>query len=253
MSILYNQLAHLWPLLSPPADYRAEARRISTILRRCLARPPRGQRPSLLNLGTGGGHLLSHLKHQFTATAVDLSPAMLDNARRLNPEVEHLQGDMRSIRLDRTFDVVLLHDAIDYMTTPDDVHRALTTAAHHLRPGGVTLFSPAYVAETFVEHEAEQDHHHVPGPPRIDLTYFTYVHDPDPSDTCIELVLLLLVRQDSQLTLHQDRQHLGLFSTQQWLTMLRRVGLTARADPASRAAAASHDTPWFVAVRPASP
>ncbi|MCC7406598.1 MAG: class I SAM-dependent methyltransferase [Phycisphaeraceae bacterium] len=246
MSILYHQLAHLWPLLSPPADYHAEARRITTILRRHLARPPRGQRPTLLDLGTGGGHLLSHLKHQFTATAVDLSPAMLDNARRLNPDVEHHEGDMRSIRLDRTFDVVLLHDAIDYMTTPDDVHLALTTARHHLRPGGVTLFSPAYVAETFLDHEAEHDHHHVPGPPEIDLTYFTYVHDPDPADTRVEMVLLLLIRQDGQLTIHQDRQQLGLFPTDHWLAMLRLADLTPSSEPASRSRTASHGAPWFV-------
>ena len=42
-----------------------------------------------------------------------------------------LYGDMRSLRLPRQFDVVLIHDAIMYATGPADVQAALRTAAIH--------------------------------------------------------------------------------------------------------------------------
>ena len=47
----------------------------------------------------------------------DLSAEMLAVSRTVNPECEHLRGDMRSLRLHRCFDVVLIHDAIMYVVS----------------------------------------------------------------------------------------------------------------------------------------
>ncbi len=102
--------------------------------------------PTLLELGSGGGNNAFHLAATFASlTLTDLSPAMLAVSRGLNPGCEHIQGDMRSLRLDRTFDAVFVHDAIEYMTTLSDLRRALETAYVHCRPGGCALWdrSPA--------------------------------------------------------------------------------------------------------------
>ena len=109
---LYGDLAHLWPLMSPPDHYKEEAR---YWLRELRARLAPGRR-RILDLGTGGGHHLHQLTAEFDATAVDLSEAMLAHSRRLNPGVAHHVGDMRTVRLGETFDAVLsprrhlLHD-----------------------------------------------------------------------------------------------------------------------------------------------
>lgn len=50
-------------------------------------------------------------------TLVDRSPEMLAVSFALNPECEHVVGDMRDMRLGRVFDCVLIHDAICYLTT----------------------------------------------------------------------------------------------------------------------------------------
>jgi trans-aconitate methyltransferase len=82
-----------------------------------------------------------HMKAAFTSvTLVDLSPEMLRMSRRINPDCEHLHGEMRSIRLGRMFDAVFIHDAIDYMTTVGDLRQAVETAFVHLKPGGMALF-----------------------------------------------------------------------------------------------------------------
>ncbi len=83
-------------------------------------------------------------------TLVDLSGEMLDISRRLNPTCEHFLGDMRTVRLDRQFDAVLIYDAVDYMTTEADLALALETAFIHVRPGGVAIFVPDHIKETFI-------------------------------------------------------------------------------------------------------
>src|SRR5262249_47235044 len=103
----------------------------------------------VLDLGSGGGHVAVHLKHRFTLTLVDISPEMLAVSRRLNPECTHCQGDMRSARLGVTFDAVLGHDAVDYATSRADLRRAAQTAFAHCRPGGIALFVPDHVKDTF--------------------------------------------------------------------------------------------------------
>ena len=60
---------------------------------------------------------------------------MLAVSRLLNPDCEHLEGDMRTLRLGRVFDVVFIHDAIDYMTTSQDLRHAMETAYVHCRAG----------------------------------------------------------------------------------------------------------------------
>src|SRR5512139_3039612 len=97
---LYSDLATWFHLLTPPADYAAEAAFYRRALESACAYPPR----TLLELGSGGGNNALHLKTSFQLTLVDLSPAMLELSAAINPECEHLVGDMRSIRLGRLFD-----------------------------------------------------------------------------------------------------------------------------------------------------
>ena len=56
---------------------------------------------------------------------------------------------MRLLRLGRMFDGVLIHDAIIYMTSEEDLRAALVTAYEHCKPCGVVVIAPDWVAETF--------------------------------------------------------------------------------------------------------
>ncbi len=142
---LYSAYADWFRLLTPPSDYKREAAIHAKLLLKHAPRRPR----TLLELGSGGGHNASHLRRRFKMTLVDLSPAMLRASRRLNPGIEHLIGDMRTLRLRRTFDAVFIHDAIMHLTSERDLRRAVATAFAHLRPGGVALFAPDYVRDSF--------------------------------------------------------------------------------------------------------
>jgi len=229
---LYTDLAHLWPHLSPPEHYAEETETLRELIDDALDQPPTGQRWSVLELGAGGGHSIVHLKPHFDCTASDLSPQMLAHCKALNPEVPTVEGDMRSIRLDKQFDAVLICDAIDYMTTREDAVAALATVAAHLRPGGVALFAPTYTRETFTDGDVADDGTTIPGIAGDDrLTYFSFVHDPDPEDSTFEMILLYLLRdhETRQVQTIEDRHTCGLFSIADWQTMAAEAGLNVEA------------------------
>ena len=125
---LYADLAPWWPALSPPEEYVEEAAYALDL----LADAAGGAVTSLLELGCGGGHLASWFPSDLEAVLIDRSEAMLGVSRQHNPAREHVQADMRTVRLERRFDAVLLHDAVMYLNTEEDLRAALTTVATHL-------------------------------------------------------------------------------------------------------------------------
>jgi SAM-dependent methyltransferase len=224
---LYDELAWLWPLLSPPEDYAPEAEVLRALMAAHFGDRRGGRRLSLLELGAGGGHTLCHLADDFDCLAVDLSEPMLANCRRLVPNAETHVGDMRTLRLGRTFDIVLVHDAIDYMTSAEDARAACGTIAAHLSPGGVAFIAPTYTRETFTDGEVADDGTTTDAE---ELTYFTYVHDPDPTDDQFEMILLYLIRDQAtrRVTVIEDRHACGLFSVSEWRGFCHEVGMSAR-------------------------
>jgi SAM-dependent methyltransferase len=221
---LYRELAEWWPLLSAPAEYADEAEDY----RRLLVEGSGGEAREVLELGSGGGNNASHLKAHFRLTLVDRSSQMLAVSRRLNPECEHVEGDMRSVRLGRTFDAVFVHDAIAYMTTEDDLRAVFTTAFEHTRPGGVALFVPDAVTETF---EPAVDHGGHDGPDRA-LRYLEWTWDPDPNDTTVRMDLTYVFHEpDGSVHAELDEHVCGLFPRATWLALIGDAGFEVRAVP----------------------
>ena len=221
---LYGELAAWWPLLSPPADYEEEAAFYQKTLLEASEHPPQ----TVLELGSGGGNNASHLKARFAMTLVDPSPGMLQVSRGLNPDCEHVQGDMRTVRLGREFDAVFVHDAVCYMTSEDDLRRAMETAYVHCRPGGAALFCPDHVRENFA---GSTEHGGADGPDRA-LRYMMWTWDPDPADGTYTVDFAYLLREaDGSVRVEHDRHVEGLFSRADWLRLLSEVGFEPRAVP----------------------
>lgn len=221
MAKLYTELAAWWPLLSPPEEYLDEA----AFFRQVLADRGLPPAPTLLELGCGGGSNAVHLKADFArVTLTDLSPRMLAVSRALNPDCEHLVGDMRTLRLGRAFDVVFIHDAIDYMTTEHDLRLAIETAFLHCKPGGLAIMVPDYVRETF---EPETDHGGNDGGEGDGraLRYLEWTYDPDESDSTYTTEYVYLLRENDQpAQVEHDRHIYGLFPRGEWVRLLREAG-----------------------------
>ncbi len=214
---LYDQLSSWWALLSPPSDYADEAGFYARELIAAGSEPAR----TLLELGSGGGNNASYMKKHFHLTLIDLSPSMLSVSRNLNPECEHIQGDMRTVRLGRQFDRVFIHDAIVYMTTISDLRKAIETAFLHCRPGGAALFAPDHVRETFRPYT---DHGGCDGDDR-GLRYLEWTWDPDSTDSTYLVDFAYLLRdKDGDMRVEHDRHVEGLFGRNEWLQLLTEAG-----------------------------
>ncbi len=241
---MYGDLAGWWPLLSAPATYAEEAEIYRRLLGEAADRPP----VTVLELGSGGGNNASHLKAHFQLTLIDLSPGMLEVSRELNPECEHLQGDMRTVRLGRSFDGVFVHDAINYMTTTEDLTQVLATAFVHCRPGGAALFCPDRLRETFRTGTDWGGHD---GDGRRAARFLEWTWDPDPLDTTCTVDYAYLLRDaDGSVRVEYERHLEGLFPRATWLELLEEAGFRARAVPVEHSELEPGSYEVFVATRP---
>lgn len=220
MARLYGDLAPWFHAITHPDDYAEEAAHIA----RLIAASGIATGAALLELGAGGGNNALHLKAHFACTLTDLSPAMLAESRRINPECAHVEGDMRTLRLGRLFDIVFIHDAIDYMTSEADLCAALETAAVHLRPGGVAIVIPDATAETFEPGT---------GNGGADLgdgrgaRYLEWTHAPEPGTTTCVVDYAFLIREPGQpARVEHDSHTVGLFPRATWLDAFERAGLS---------------------------
>jgi len=240
---LYGELAPWFHLLTAPEEYAEEAAFFLGQFTDALGEAPR----TLLELGSGGGNMASHYKAHVQATLTDISPEMLALSRTINPELEHIQGDMRDLRLGRTFDAVLVHDAVCYIASLGDLTSAIETAFVHLRPGGVAVFAPDHTRENFRE---ATDHGGHDRDGRA-LRYLEWTYDPDPTDTTYEVAYAYILREGGQpprveLDIHTD----GLFARADWLRLLGAAGFVVerRTLVHSDVEPDAHDV--FVAIKP---
>lgn len=211
---MYTSLADWFHLLTPPKDYVETAEAHRDWFGELSSKPVR----TVLELGCGGGNNASHMKAWFDLTLTDLSPDMLAQSRSLNPECEHIEGDMRTLRLGRTFDAVLIDDAISYMTTEEDLLAALSTARAHLEPGGVAIFAPDETAE---EYAPMSEHGGEDGEDRA-MRYFSW--DDVPVGTQVQTTYVYVLRDAAGVRVEHETHTFGLFPIETWESLIRRAG-----------------------------
>jgi len=239
---MYRELAEWWQLLTPHEDYRDEAQvyielfeKHSNIIMR-----------NILELGSGGGNNSHYLREKFTMTLVDLSEPMLEMSCQINPDCEHLVGDMRTLDLGREFDGVLIADAVMYMTTETDLRSALATAWKHLRPGGVVVVAPDVMFETFRPYTT---HSGRDGANRA-FRYLEWAWDPDPNDTEYFVEFCYLMRDEhNQVRSEYERHTFGLFKYETWLRLFTDVGFDVESTRYVDKESGKVESEIFVAVK----
>ena len=107
------------------------------------------------------------------------------------------------------------------MVQSKSLEDTLVTAATHLKPGGVLVMCPDWFRETFPDEFVS---HKTRRRGDTSLTYIEYVHDPDPADTTVEVVMFMLIREHGQLRVEQDRHTIGLFPKRTWLELTAEAG-----------------------------
>ena len=225
-------------------EYAEEAAFYRTTLRNAARHPIE----TILELGSGGGNNASHMKQHYNEMVlVDLSRDMLAMSRTLNPELEHHQGDMRTVRLGRQFDAVFVHDAVCYMTTESDLRKAIETAFVHCRPGGVALFCPDYIRENFERRHRPWRRRRR----RAGMRWLAWQWQRDPNDTTYFVDYAYLLRErDGSVHVEHDRHVEGLFPRDTWLRLFSDVGFTHTVLPFEHSDLEPGKHEVFVCVRP---
>ncbi len=216
---MYGRLAGWFHLLTPPADYRDEAEEILRLLELHVV----GPLETALELGSGGGNVASHLSGRLQLTLSDVAPQMLALSRGLNPGLEHVEGDMRELRLDRVFDAVIAHDAVTYMRSEADLRAAFETAFVHLRPGGAAIFLPDWVRD---DYQPRTEHGGVDDGGR-GLRYLEWDRPVEPDGHTVATDYVIVTRDGDEVTVHHDVHTLGIFPRAVWLRLLADAGFEA--------------------------
>ena len=217
-SHLYTDLAWLWPMWGDATkEYAHYCQHVTALIRQHAERPA----TTLLDMGCGGGKNASNLKREFNVTGLDLSFTMLEQAKNSNPECTFVQGDIRTCRLGRTFDAVLMDDAISHMNCVTDFVAAFGTAHAHLSPGGVLVVTPDLTTETFEQNRTVSTSATRDG---LDVVFVENVYDPDPADEQYEATILYLIRECGRLRIETDHWTMGIFSLDNWRQVLHETG-----------------------------
>jgi len=139
MTEQFNLYAQYYDLLYKDKDYKKEAEYIHGLIQK---NSPGSQ--TVLSLGCGTGRYEIELeKYGYEVVGIDISQQMIDiaNVNKSKSESIFIQGDIRNIRLNKTFDVVIsLFHVMCYQTSNDDLLKAFETASIHLNKGGIFLF-----------------------------------------------------------------------------------------------------------------
>ncbi len=216
---LYSELAPWFHLLTSPDDYGEEAARYVEVMRAWSRRPLR----EVLELGAGGGNNALHMKREFSMTLTDISAEMLAQSREINPECEHVVGDMRTMRLGRAFDAVFIHDAIMYLTEERELRQALETAAIHCAPGGVVVVVPDCVRETYAPGSSQGGHDDPSG--ERGLRYLEWNWMPSARGTEARVEFALMLREGGEVRVEHESQRFGVFPRATWRRLFEEAGL----------------------------
>jgi SAM-dependent methyltransferase len=236
---VFGNYAHYYDLLYRDKDYVGEAEFIHNLIQ---THAPNSE--NILELGCGtGNHATLLAKTGYHLHGVDLSQEMLHRAnerlsespQELAARLQFTQGDIREVRLNKTFDVILsLFHVISYQTTNQDLLAALTTAKKHLKPGGIFIFDvwygpavltqPPTVRVKRLEDELIQvariaEPVMYPNENLVDVNYHVFIKDKT-SGTVDELRETHTMRYlfKSEIELLLSELQMQLIESQEWLT-----------------------------------
>jgi SAM-dependent methyltransferase len=217
--ITYGKLAWTEAVLFSPRDFAED----TGLYCKAIKEHSAANVQTLLHFGCGAGYDDFTLKKHFKVTGVDLSRDMLKLARKLNPHVRYVQGDMRTIKLPGTFDAVAIPDSIGYMTTQTDLRRTIRNAYRHLKAGGVLL-----IVSLVKENFKSSDFAYRGRQGDVSVTIFENNFIPHPDANVYEATFVYLIRRKSRLKIYTDHHVLGLFKEKIWFELLAQSGFRVK-------------------------
>ena len=235
---VFNQYSDYYDLLYKDKDYSAESSYIIYLIKKYG-----NNGNAIFEMGSGTGrHAQLLAKQGYNVHGLDLSEQMvgyarksLDNHTKAQEKITFDVGDMRSVRLDKTFDTVLsLFHVMSYQISNKDLENALTTAAFHLKKGGLFIFDFWYGDAVLKQHplvkikRVEDDNYkitriaepiHDQKNNKVDVGFTLYVHDKK-NDKIIELQEKHTMRYffETEIVRLMYKTGFEVLAVEEWLT-----------------------------------
>jgi SAM-dependent methyltransferase len=203
---VFKEYSHYYNLLYEDKNYVEETAYIDRLIEKFSLTKSH----TVLNLGCGTGkhdNLLAQKGYEMTG--VDFSNDMLEIARANYPQIDFFEGDIRTLKLNKTFDVVLsLFHVISYQTLNKDIYDAFLTAKHHLRVGGIFIFDFWYGPSVIAEMPSKRTKEVEDDKLRI-VRYTTPIIHPNENKVDVHFAIEITNKQNNEITklkeLHQMR------------------------------------------------
>ncbi len=136
---VFCKYAKYYDAIYSDKDYERESDFLESVFRAYCWSKPR----TILDVGCGtGNHAILLAKRGYEVTGVDLSESMLSIAKRKadanQVQIDFHMMDLRELELPKNFDIcVCMFAAIGYLTTNNDIEKALRCIRRYLNPGSV--------------------------------------------------------------------------------------------------------------------
>lgn len=212
---LYDRLYHFKDYARASADLRS------------LLQEHRPQARSLLDVACSTGRHLENLQQHYQVEGLDISPELLEVARRRCPAVPFHQGDMCDFDLGRRFDVVTcLFASIAYIRTVENLHRAIANMARHLQPDGLFVVEPWLTPEQFWPDHLVMNTTDQAG------EKICWMYVAKAQDRVVTHDINFMVGTREGVSHFQERHQMGLFRAEDYAQAMEAAGLTLiRSDP----------------------
>jgi ubiquinone/menaquinone biosynthesis C-methylase UbiE len=106
----------------------------------------------LMDMACGTGSHAEILKNNFKVTGIDINEDMLNIARHKVPEADFIHGNMKKLKLEAKFDVVIcIFSAIHYNTNFSELEKTLKNFYNHLEEGGILIYDLSFNTENWIE------------------------------------------------------------------------------------------------------
>lgn len=145
MTDFYTKLAKYYDQMYGHIDYEDNSKKLHEFIQQYK----KSDANRLLDVACGTGTHIMHLMDKYETMGFDLSDEMLKVARKKCPNIDFVQGNMVDLDLGRKFDVITcLFGSIGYLTTEEELARAINAFSAHSNEGGVVIIEPMFTKET---------------------------------------------------------------------------------------------------------
>jgi ubiquinone/menaquinone biosynthesis C-methylase UbiE len=222
MALVFTKTARFYDAVYSFKDYPAEAELVRETIDQHLNCDGR----ALLDVACGTGKHLELFSRWFDVYGVDLDSELLAIAAERTDAIRLHRGDMRTFDMGRQFDVVTcLFSSVAYMTTMDDLQKAVRNMADHVKTGGVLVIEPFLYPESY----------------SAGFLHFLHVDEPD-----LKLARMSRSEREGNVAVlnfeyliatpegvfHDSEQHrLGLFTQAEYETAMAQCDLKVDYDP----------------------